>query len=212
MTRLILALFAALAVAGCAGGGYGGGYGFNGFRLIEPREQDVARTMAVTPTIRWNRVPRQTYDIPREENWTLHGLPLDGLGFIGGLEDGKPLVRYQRRRDIRQVPNFRADMTPPEIASMIESYYRIRAGSVSFTMKGLQPRTFLGQPGFQYDYEHLSGSEVTRQGRVVGTVLGGRLYMILFDAPKRHYFPEIIPEVERIIASARLKDSPQQRR
>ncbi|HEY0013314.1 MAG TPA: hypothetical protein VGB79_10755 [Allosphingosinicella sp.] len=213
MTRLILALFAALAVAGCAGGGggYGGGYGFSRFRLIEPREHDVARTMAVTPTIRWNRVPRQTYDIPREENWTLHGLPLDGLAFVGGLEDGKPLVRYQRRRDIRQVPNFRADMTPPEIASMIESYYRIRAGSVSFTMTGLQPRNFLGQPGFQYDYEHLSGSEVTRQGRVVGTVVANRLYMILFDAPKRHYFPEIIPEVERIIASARLENRPQPR-
>ena len=208
MTRMFLALFAALAVAGCAGGGggYGGGYGFNRFRLIEAGDHDVARTMVVTPTIRWNRVPRMTNDIAREENWTLHGLPLDGLAFIGGLEDGKPLVRYQRRRDIRQVPNFRADMTPPEIASMIESYYRIRAGSASFTMTGLQPRTFLGQPGFQYDYEHLGGNEVTRQGRVVGTVLGRRLYMILFDAPKRHFFPEIIPEVERIIDSARLEN------
>jgi hypothetical protein len=213
MTRLILALFAALAVAGCAGGGggYGGGYGFNRFRLIEAQEQDVARTMVVTPTIRWNRVPRQVTDIPREENWTLHGIPLDGLAFIGGLEDGKPLVRYQRRRDIRQIPNFRADMTPPEIASMIETYYRIRAGSVSFTMTGLQPRTFLGQQGFQYDYEHLGGNEVTRQGRVVGTIVGGRLYMILFDAPKRHFFPEIIPEVERIIESARLENRPQPR-
>jgi hypothetical protein len=213
MTRLILALFAALAVAGCAGGGggYGGGYGFNRFRLIEPGQQDVARSMLVTPTIRWNRVPRQVRDIEREENWTLHGIPLDGLTFIGGLEDGKPLVRWQRRRDIRQVPNFRADMTPPEIASMIESFYRIRAGSVSFTMTGLQPRTFLGQPGFQYDYEHLGGDEVTRQGRVVGTVIGRRLYMILFDAPKRHFFPEIIPEVERIVASARLENSPQPR-
>ena len=207
MTRIILALFAALAVAGCAGGGSGGGFGFSRFRLIEPREQDVARTMLVTPTMRWNRVPRQTYDIAREENWTLHGLPLDGLAFIGGLEDGKPLVRYQRRRDIRQVPNFRADMTPPEIASMIESYYRIRAGSVSFTMTGLQPRNFLGQPGFQYDYEHLGGNEVTRQGRVVGAVIANRLYMILFDAPKRHFFPEIIPEVERIIGSARLENA-----
>ena len=213
MTRLILALFAALAVAGCAGGGggYGGGYGFNRFRLIEAQEQDVARTMVVTPTVRWNRVPRQVTDIPREENWTLHGIPLDGLAFIGGLEDGKPLVRYQRRRDIRQIPNFRADMTPPEIASMIESYYRIRAGSVSFTMTGLQPRTFLGQPGFQYDYEHLGGNEVTRQGRVVGTIVANRLYMILFDAPKRHFFPEIIPEVERIIESARLENRPQPR-
>lgn len=206
MRRILIALTAAFLIAGCAGGGGGyGGYGSSRFTLVEPREREVARTMRVTPTMRWNRVPRTVTDISREENWTLHGLPLDGLTFIGGLEDGRPLVRWQRRRDIRQVPNFRADMSPPEIASMIESFYRIRAGSVSFTMTGLQPRNFLGRPGFQYDYEHLGGNEVTRQGRVVGTIVGNRLYMILFDAPKRHFFPEIIPEVERIVDSARLE-------
>jgi hypothetical protein len=210
MTRTVLALGAALALSACAGGSGGyGGYGFNRFALMEAREHDVARTMRVTPTMRWNRAPRGLYDIPREQNWTMHGLPLDGLTFIGGLESGKPLVRYQRRQDIRQVPNFRADMTPPEIASMIESYYRIRAGSVSFTMTGLSPRTFLGAPGFQYDYEHLGSSELTRQGRVVGVILGERLYMILFDAPKRHFFGELIPEVERIVESARLEGNVQ---
>ena len=199
------ALIALSLLGGCAGGGgYGGGYGFTRYSLVQPREREVARTMRVTPTMRWNRAPRTVYDIPREENWTLHGATLDNLTFIGGLEHGRPLVRYQRRSDIRQVPNFRADMTPPEIASMIESYYRIRAGSVSFTMTGLRPRTFLGHPGFQFDYEHLGGNELTRQGRVVGAVIGRRLFMILFDAPRSHFFGQIIPEVERIIDSARL--------
>ncbi|HYJ30001.1 MAG TPA: hypothetical protein VEW25_06635 [Allosphingosinicella sp.] len=209
--RILIAAFAALiTLGGCAGGGgYGGGYGLNRFTLVQPRERTVARTMRVTPTIRWNRLPRSPTEISREENWTLHGITLDSLSFIGGLESGRPLVRWQRRQDIRQVPNFRADMSPPEIASMIESYYRIRAGSVSFNMTGLQPRTFLGQPGFQFDYEHLGGNELNRQGRVVGAVIGQRLYMILFDAPRSHFFGAIIPEVERIAASARLRSQPQ---
>jgi hypothetical protein len=213
MRVLTAALAALLVLGGCAGGGggggYGGGYGFNRFTLVEPRDRDVARTMRVTPTVRWNRLPRSVYEIPREENWTLHGVTLDSLTFIGGLENGRPLVRWQLRQDIRQVPNFRADMTPPEIASMIESFYRIRAGAVSFNMTGLQPRTFLGHPGFQFDYEHLGGNELTRQGRVVGAVIGQRLYMILFDAPKSHFFGSIIPEVERIVASARLRSQRQ---
>ena len=213
LPRSLIAAFAALSLVGCAGGagGYGGGYGFNRFTLIQPREHEVARTMRVTPTIRWNRVPRTVTEISREENWTLHGITLDSLTFIGGLENGRPLVRWQRRSDIRQVPNFRADMTPPEIASMIESFYRIRAGSLSFNMTGLQPRSFLGQPGFQFDYEHLGGNELNRQGRVVGAVIGQRLYMILFDAPKSHFFPTIIPEVERIIDSARLESERRRR-
>ena len=203
---LIAAGAALLILGGCAGGG-GGGFGFNRYTLVQPREREVARTMLVTPTMRWNRAPRSIYDIGREENWTLHGATLDALSFVGGLESGRPLVRWQRRQDIRQVPNFRADMTPPELASMIESYFRIRAGSVSFTMTGLQPRTFLGHPGFQFDYEHLGGDELNRRGRVVGAVIGERLYMILFDAPRSHYFGQIIPEVERIIESARLRSS-----
>jgi len=211
--RVLIAVFAALiTLGGCAGGGgggYGGGYGFNRFTLIEPRDRTVARTMRVRPTVRWNRLPHSITEIPREENWTLHGITLDSLTFIGGLENGRPLVRYQRRQDIRQVPNFRADMTPPEIASMIESFYRIRAGSVSFNMTGLRPRTFLGQQGFQFDYEHLGGNELTRQGRVVGAVIGQRLYMILFDAPRSHFFGAVLPEVERIVESARLRSARQ---
>ncbi|HEX8525844.1 hypothetical protein [Allosphingosinicella sp.] len=207
--RILLSTLGALALlGGCASGGGGGGYGGFGlhrYTLIEPGQEDVARTMLVTPTIRWNRAPRLPTDISREENWTLNGPMLDSLAFIGGLENGKPLVRWQRRSDIRQVPNFRADMTPPEIASMIESFYRIRAGSVSFEMTGLQPRAFLGHPGFQFDYDHLGGNELARRGRVVGAVINDRLYMILFDAAKMHYFPTIIPEVERIIDSARLR-------
>ena len=54
---------------------------------------------------------------------------------------------------------------------MIESFYRIRAGATRFEMTGLQPRSFLGHPGFQFDYEHLGGDEVERQGRAVGAII-----------------------------------------
>ncbi len=71
-------------------------------------------------------------------------------------------------------------------------------------MTGLQPRTFLGHPGFQFDYTHLDGDEVERQGRAVGTIIGNRLYLALFDATRMHYFPAGIGEFERIVESARL--------
>lgn len=95
-------------------------------------------------------------------------------------------------------------MSPPEIASMIETFYRIRASAVDFDMTGLQPRTFLGQSGFQLDYTHLDSDEVQRQGRAVGAIIGDRLYLILFDAARSHYFPAGLPEFERIVNSATL--------
>jgi hypothetical protein len=200
-------LVSAALMAGCAGGagpGMGiGGYGYYG--LVEPGPERVARgTMEVTPTIPWNRARRTWQEISREENWTLNGPLLDNLTFIGGLESGKAIVR-QRRREERQVPRFRADMSPPEIASMLETYHRVRGGSVRFTTTGLQPRTFLGQPGFQFDYDHLDGSEVERRGRAVGAIINGRLYLALLEGTRSHYFPTALPEFERIVESARLR-------
>jgi hypothetical protein len=202
--RIVQALAALALLGGCAGGGMGGaGYGLRFYRLIEPGREDVARdTMVVAPTIRWNKAPHTPYDIEREENWTLNGPLLDNLTFVGGLENNKRIV-VQRRKADRKVPNFRSDMSPPEIASMIESLYRIRASASEFNTRAMAPRTFLGSPGFQYDYEYLGGDEVWRRGRAVGAIIGGRLYMALLDATRAHYFDAALPEFERIVESAR---------
>ena len=200
--RILGAALALSLLSACAGGG-GSGFGFRYFSLVQPGPEDVARdTMTVTPTMRWNKAPRGPYDIQREENWTMNGPLLDGLTFIGGLENDRRIV-VQRRKADRKVPNFRSDMSPPDIASMIESFYRIRGGATQFNMTGMQPRTFLGSSGFQFDYEHLGGDEVWRRGRAVGAIIEGRLYMALLDATRAHYFDAALPEYERIVESAR---------
>jgi hypothetical protein len=198
-SKFLAALVALALLAGCTGAG---GIGYS---LVRAQEVGVARdTMRVSPTVRWNRIPRGYYDIGREENWTLNGQLLDSLSFIGGLEHDKRIVQQRRKAD-RKVPNFRADMSPPEIAAMIESFYRIRAGASTFTMMNLSPRPFLGHPGFQFDYDYLGGDEVERQGRAVGAIINDRFYLALFDAARMHYFPAGLPEFERIVESARLR-------
>ncbi|HEV2866816.1 MAG TPA: hypothetical protein VGX37_09885 [Allosphingosinicella sp.] len=202
VNRILAALIALGLASGCAAGG--GGFGPGGYSLVRPGPESVAGgRMTVTPTVAWNHARRTYHDIRREENWTLNGPLLDNISFIGGLESGKAIVR-QRRRAERQVPRFRAEMSPPELASMIETFFRVRAGSVEFNMTGLQPRQFLGRPGFQFDYTHLDSDEVERQGRAVGAVIDNRFYLILFDAVRMHYYPAGIGEFERIAESARL--------
>ncbi len=205
-TNLLAALVSLSLLSGCAGGDGGGGFGISQYVLAQPRLHRVARgTMEVTPTIPWNRSHRGYRDIAEEENWTLNGPLLDNLTFNGGLRDNRPIVRFQRRSDWRQVPNFRSTMTPQEIAAMVETYFRVRGGVVRFETAALQPRTFLGHPGFQFDYTRLGGDELERRGRAVAAVIDNRLYMILFDAARMHYFPTSLPEVERVIESARLR-------
>ena len=152
----------------------------------------------------WNKIAGSLFvDIHAVEDWTQNGPYLDGISFVTGLKDGKALV-YQRRRDDRQVPKFRSNMTPPEIAAMIESLFRVRGGAVDFKTLSMTPRPFLGTNGFQFDYEHLDSDEVRRKGRAVAAVINGRLYMILFDAARSHYYNALLPDYEAIVHSARL--------
>jgi len=126
------------------------------------------------------------------------------MSFVTGLKNGKSLIR-QRRTASQQVPIFRSNMTPPEIATMIESLYRVRGGAVDFRTVSLKPRPFLGTNGFQLDYEHLDTDELWRKGRAVGAVVNGRLYLVQLDAARSHYYGTILPDFESIVASAQLR-------
>jgi len=205
--KLILTAAAALSVSACSTIG-GGDYGYSDYSFVRVQRVKVGDdTMSVVAPRPWNRHrPIFFEDIRQVEDWTLNGPLLDGISFVSGLKDNKSLIR-QRRTDNQQVPLFRSNMTPPEIAAMIESLYRVRAGTVDFKTLSLAPRSFLGTNGFQLDYEHLDSDELMRRGRVVGTVINGRLYLILLDAAKSHYWDATLPDYESLVASAQLRAS-----
>jgi hypothetical protein len=205
--KLIVAALA-LALAGCSSlGGAGEGFGSQYYSLVRVRSVQVGDgSMAVTPPRPWNRTRKLFLfdDVRWVEDWTLNGPLLDGMSFIAGLPSGKYLIR-QRRTEDRQVPRFRSDMTAPEVTAMLESLYRVRGGSIDFRTTALQPRPFLGANGFQFDFEHLDSDELWRRGRAVGAVIDGRLYLILFDAARSHYYGNAIGDFEAMATSARRR-------
>lgn len=208
MKRTLIALAAAsLALSGCSSGLGGEGFGFSGYSLVRARSVEVGDgSVAVTPPREWNRVSSTWAidDIRAVEDWTLNGPYLDSMSFVTGLRGGRYIIR-QSRREAQQVPKFRSDMTAPEITAMLESFYRVKAGTVDFRTTSLKPRLFMGYNGFQFDYDHLDTDEVWRRGRAVGAVIGGRLYLVLLDGTRMHYFDNALPDFEAVVNSARLK-------
>jgi len=203
--RSTILLGTALTLSACASTGddYGGFSDYSAVRVQRVRVGDGS--LYVSAPRPWNRHrPILFEDIRDVEDWTLNGPLLDGMSFVTGLRDGKSLIR-QRRTASQQVPIFRSNMTPPEVAAMIESLYRVRGGAIDFRTVSLQPRQFLGTNGFQLDYEHLDSDELWRRGRAVGTVVNGELYLILLDAAKSHYFDATLPDFEAVVASAQLR-------
>lgn len=196
---------AAALLSACTGVG-SGGYGISGYSAANVHRTSVGNgKMSVVPPRPWNRHRASLFaDVAAVEDWTLNGPLLDQITFITGLRSGHFMVRQRRTTD-QQVPKFRADMTPPEIAAMLESLYRVRGGAVDFRTLALQPRQFLGANGFQLDYEHLDSDELWRKGRAVGAVVNGELYLIMFDAARSHYYEGAVVDYEAIVASAQLR-------
>lgn len=198
-------VFFACLLAGCTSLGEGG-YGLSDYAEVKVKRVKVGDgSLSVVPPRPWNR--RKTIlfdDVPSVEEWTQNGPLLDGITFITGLKSGHFMVR-QRRSSEQQVPKFRSDMTPPEIAEMLEGLYRVRGGAVDFRTLSIEPRAFLGLNGFQFDYEHLDDDELWRKGRAVGVVVKGELYLVMLDAARSHYYPSALPDFEAIVASARLE-------
>lgn len=207
MKRLSTAalLLGACALSACSSLG-GEGYGFSAYSAVNVHRVEVGNgKMTVVPPRPWNRHRAMLFeDIPAVEDWTLNGPLLDGITFITGLKSGHYMIRQRRTAD-QQVPKFRVETTPPEIAAMIESLYRVRGGAVDFRTLSLKPRQFLGANGFQLDYEHLDDDELWRKGRAVGAVIDDQLYLILYDAARSHYYDAALPDFEAIVTSAQLR-------
>ena len=192
----------AAALSGCTGLG-GSEYGYSSYGLVRVTRVRVGDgQMSVVAPRPYNRHRRILFsDVNDVEDWTLNGPILDGISFVSGMKNNRELIRQRRTAD-QQVPRFRSDMTPPEITAMLESLYRVKGGAVDLKTLSLQPRPFLGANGFQWDYEHLDQDELWRRGRAVGAVIDGKLYLILMDAARSHYYDAELPDFEAIVASA----------
>ena len=198
---------AMLPLAACSTLGEGTDIGL--YTLVRSKPTNVGNgSVTVVPPRPWNKQRRFFFfdSVRWVEDWTLNGPYLDGITFVTALPSGQYLIR-QRKSNERQVPKFRSDMTAPEVAAMLETAFRVRGGAVDFKTLGLQPRQFLGYPGFQFDFEHLDNDELWRKGRAVGAVVDGRLYLILFDATRSHYYGNALPDFEVMANNARIRSS-----
>lgn len=175
------------------------------YTLVSPGTVAVAgKGLVVQSQSAWNRIPKNPTNTQWEESWTRNGPMLESIAFVNGLPDGKALLVQPKKAD-RQVPAFRADMTPDDLVSMVESYYRIGAGASVFEVTSVQPVPFLGAQAVRVDFTYVAGDDVPRKGRCLLRVAGQKLYAMKLEGAASHYFDAALPEFEAIAATAALR-------
>lgn len=174
------------------------------WNLVESGKQTkVAKGgLQVTPGQRWNCQTGRP--IKNSEIWTLDGVGLNELYFVSGLEPGMTLFRDLSKKE-NPLPTFQAGAGLTEIPEFYESSVRVQLQTSLFETKSVEPTKFADRPGIKFQFEYgVKDSPLIRKGVAVGTLIDGKLHMIVFVAPALHYFDRDLPKAERIIASAKI--------
>lgn len=157
--------------------------------------------MSVTPIRDWNRLSREPGK--RAETWTLDGEQLDDLTFYGGIEPGEPLVK-ERSKKKDPLPKFQKSTLLVEIPELLEGTYRTYKEIGSFQLLSTDPTTFLRHKGVLFTYQYTDTDQLTRRGEARAAIIGTKLYMITYDAPRLYYFDKLIGDARALMATATL--------
>ena len=180
------------------------GPAFAGFTLmVADQPVQIGKSiLKVTPQGDWNRLGKRVGR--NAESWTLDGLTLNDLTFYGGVASGAPLFREVDKVN-RPLPHFSTTMLSPDIAQLFEGSYRIANDTSLMAIDAIEPAQFAGHDGFHFTYSFtLQSDEVKRKGEAIGALVGGKLYLITFEAPEIFYFDRDIERFRAIAATATL--------
>jgi hypothetical protein len=170
---------------------------------VTPGEVAVHERLVVRIDGAWSRL--DGLQEPKHEIWTSDGTPLDQLHFHTGIAEGESLVVVKDRPADKPIPRFRKDMQAQDVVELYESFAS-RDGSV-FKLEKLAPARFAGENGFRFEFSRVRKSdEVRMRGVGYGAIHRGELFLMIFEAPRIHYFAKHLPGIEAIAQSARLRE------
>lgn len=149
----------------------------------------------------WNRI--DILNRGKSELWTTDGVTLDNLAFYVGVAEGEELAPMANRQEKQKI-RFRTSMQAHEI---VELYGALASdGGNSFKLDKLTPATFLDSDGFRFEFTLLRKTdEVELKGLAYGAIRGNKLHLMVFRAPKVHYFNRHLDRVESIARTLRLQ-------
>jgi hypothetical protein len=184
--RAILLLAVAVGLSACLG-----------WTKIPVKPAKLGGGLVLQPENEWSSLK-----YGKAQTWTVHGPPLEAVTVVAGLEDGESIDRPASYKD--EMPLFRASMAASEVAEMVVETL-LRAGYGQVELLGVRPGTFAGRPGFRFDLDLATGNGLEQSGFGAGAIVDAKLYLIVYRAPKLHYFEHYKPAVEQLIDSARIE-------
>lgn len=162
-----------------------------------PRAGIAKSRLSAAPVGEWNRLSLNAGK--NTEIWTLDGDALNKVTFFGGIAAGAPLVREVNKKS-KPLPKVAANMLLTDIPTLLESTYRSQGSVVQMTVVNQEPSQLGKHKAIRFTYNFTRRDEVDRKGEATGALVGGKLYLITYEAPALYFFDKDL-EKYRLLAS-----------
>jgi hypothetical protein len=180
----------ALVFAGCAQ-----------VKQVATGDVTLKNRLVVTIEKPWNQFETGVGD--NTPTWTQEGVAIDALRFYVGLKDGELIAPTPPEPKGQRPLAFKAAMNPRDVIALFEGYYS--QGGSTFTLDKVTPQTFLGQPGYRFEFSSVRKvDEVRLLGVGWAAVRNGELFAITYTAPRLTFFARHLGSAEAVVRSARV--------
>lgn len=166
-----------------------------------PRAAIAKSSIVAAPASEWNKLTRN--EGRNTEIWTIDGDELNKVTFIGGIAPGTPLMREVDKKN-RPLPTVTANMLITDIPALLESTYRVRYGVSQMTIDSQEPATVGGQKGIRFTYSFTRDDQVARKGEAIGAVIGGKLFMVAYEAPALYFFDKDVEKYRQLASTVKF--------
>lgn len=188
--RTILAGIVLACLAACAG---------PGGRLLPAAAGIQVFDLQIDTSMDWARI-RQ----PREEVWTIDGLPLNRFVLYSNVKPGEHVFLTARERKRRpDGPWFRPGMRPDELRDVLVDALR-EDGWSNIRTDNLRPARFGDAQGLRFEATLTADTGLVYRAMFAAVERNGRLTHCQWLAPAEYYYDRDAAAVDRMIASIRF--------
>lgn len=186
---LLLLLFSLLA--SCATTGPGG--------KLQRSGSSKVFDMTLTSDLDWARVKSR-----REEMWTIDGMMLNRLSIFSNVKPDEHVFQKARERRSRpDGPWFRTGMRLDELQQLVVDGL-VDQDWVGVSAMRLRPHRFGGVEGARFDLRLTHPDGLIYEGTAAVAERNGRLTVLLWLAPKEHYFGRDVAAVNAMLDGMRF--------
>ncbi len=159
----------------------------------------TAFDMQLDSGLDWSRIK-----LPRQEVWTIDGTALNSLNILSGIKANEHVFMLARERKRRpDGPWFRPGMRPDELRDIILDGLREQGWS-NVSADNLRPQRFGSVDGLRFDLMMTNTDGLAYAGTVAAAEKDGQLRLLLWKAPREHYYGRDIEAVNRMLDGMRF--------